>query len=174
MSYAGVGRKGRLSIYHACKDTLLPARRMDMRNPLQSDVRVINAMLERNTLRHDSTYKGPHRFGKAAFHESNSQKKNRLIRLRRWRLLKQQCKNTSDMALWMRFRVNATTAYDQLIYRQYLRKEKREQEERRQVNDCLIPWSMERSNEKRVGRSFQFKTEEQKVFEEETEPQRFL
>ena len=100
----------------------------------------------RNSLMNDFHVKRPHRHARWKYHEPWVEQRTRRIRefwSRRW---KQEVKNTADMALWWKFRVNATESYDIEQYENYLkqREDKRYKEmmkERRYnswtVNDCI-------------------------------------
>merc|ERR1712013_434642 len=71
--------------------------------------------------------KRPHRHGRWKYHEPQWVQRKRWLReywTRRW---KAEVRNTAQMALWWKFRVNATESYDREQYENYLR----QREERR-------------------------------------------
>ena len=100
----------------------------------------------KNSLMNDFHVKRPHRHAKWRFHEPQWVQRKRWIReywTRRW---KKEVRNTADMALWWKFRENATESYDKEQYEQYL--QQREDKRLKQlikeskyqswsINDCI-------------------------------------
>merc|ERR1719464_1007231 len=81
----------------------------------------------KNGLMNDFHVKRPHRHGRWKYHEHQTTQRKRWQReywTRRW---KAEVRNTAQMALWWKFRVNATESYDREQYENYLR----QREERR-------------------------------------------
>ena len=100
----------------------------------------------RNSLANDFHVKRPHRHARWKYHEPQWVQRKRWVReymTRRW---KREVKNTAEMALWWKFRVNAKDSWDIEQYESYLqqREDKRLKELMKEnqynswsVKDCI-------------------------------------
>ena len=127
----------------------------------------------KNALLNDFHVKRPKRHGRWKYHEHQTVQRKRWIReywTRRW---KREVKNTADMALWWKFRVNAKESYDIEQYENYVKQREDKRLKEFMKESKYTSWNLNECIEERDYISYT-KTQSEQEYLNSIQPDTFL